>query len=127
MQTQPVDQMTVENLSIVDALLHVAERLAQAQAALEAARVLYETRLISLSIKALDEPLFPDKGEELRPAKNDKERELAIKQLCYADRTMKKLRAAYKQAKREADLWYNRQRNYRLIAEMIVADDKPEY
>ena len=110
--------------SLIDALVVIADELAAADMTLENARMAYERRLNTVAIRALSKPLFAPKKDEagLRPAANDKERDLAIKQLVNADRRLHTLRAAYKDALHRRQMVYNRQKNLRLVAELTIVE-----
>lgn len=69
---------------LIEQLMHAPARIAQAQAAYDAADAAYKRLLTRLSMVALTAPLFPGKreGDAPRPAANEAERELAIETMA---------------------------------------------
>lgn len=112
----------IDIATLAQGLIKGADDVYAAQGVYDLTRAEYEGHVAALSIHALSEALFAGKTSEdpQRCAANDKERELAIAMSCHLDQQYHDLRTAMEEAQRDLQMCRDRQRNYRIVAELIV-------
>lgn len=112
----------IDVATLAQGLIKSADDVYAAQGVYDLTRAEYEGHVAALSIHALSEALFAGKTSEdpQRCAANDKERELAIGLTCHLDEQYIGLRTAMEEAQRDLAMCRDRQRNYRIVAELIV-------